>query len=395
MPIQIATDIGLDHAAIARELAQAFAETAVERDRRGGTPLAERDRLRQSGLLKALIPTQLGGAGLSWREIFPLVREFAKVDASIAHVLSYHYLGLTIPLIFGTPEQQSYFLGETARQNWFWCNALNPLDRRTRLTAEGEGYRLSGRKSFCSGSHDSDVMPITAQQAETGELVILLLPTRREGILLFDDWDNMGQRQTDSGTVEFQQVRVEPLDVVPTRERIQLPFGTIRTCLAQLNLANIYLGIAQGALEAARDYTLTQSRPWLTSGVDAAHRDPYVLYHYGELAVALEAADALIERAIAQVDGAWQQRWDLSAEGRGDCAVAIATAKVAATQVGLTVAKWLFDVTGARATSRQLGFDRYWRNLRTFTLHDPVDYKLRDLGNWWLKGEFPQPSFYD
>nr|WP_274533054.1 hypothetical protein [Desertifilum tharense] len=38
--------------------------------------------------------------------------------------------------------------------------------------------------------------------------------------------------------------------------------------------------------------------------------------------------------------------------------------------------------------------DRYWRNIRTFTLHDPIDYKIRDLGNWVLNGEFPQPSFY-
>ncbi|WP_339381395.1 hypothetical protein [Brasilonema sp. UFV-L1] len=54
----------------------------------------------------------------------------------------------------------------------------------------------------------------------------------------------------------------------------------------------------------------------------------------------------------------------------------------------------IFEAMGARATSAQYGFDRYWRNLRTFTLHDPVDYKVRDLGNWALNNESPKPSFY-
>jgi len=39
-------------------------------------------------------------------------------------------------------------------------------------------------------------------------------------------------------------------------------------------------------------------------------------------------------------------------------------------------------------------FDRFWRNLRTHTLHDPVDYKLRELGRFALLDEIPTPSFY-
>ncbi len=51
-------------------------------------------------------------------------------------------------------------------------------------------------------------------------------------------------------------------------------------------------------------------------------------------------------------------------------------------------------MTGARATTRQAGLDRFWRNLRTHTLHDPVDYKLRELGRWALLGAPPTPTFY-
>jgi len=47
--------------AIARELAGQFAQSAVERDERGGTPKAERDALRNSGLLSLVIPQAFGG----------------------------------------------------------------------------------------------------------------------------------------------------------------------------------------------------------------------------------------------------------------------------------------------------------------------------------------------
>lgn len=54
----------------------------------------------------------------------------------------------------------------------------------------------------------------------------------------------------------------------------------------------------------------------------------------------------------------------------------------------------MFDVTGARGTKASLGFDRFWRNVRTHTLHDPLDYKLNMLGRWSLKGEAPDPQLY-
>lgn len=74
----------------ARQLAAEFAQTAVERDERGGTPKAERDALRHSGLLALSIPVQYGGLGASWSETLTIVREFAKVDSSIAHVFGFH-----------------------------------------------------------------------------------------------------------------------------------------------------------------------------------------------------------------------------------------------------------------------------------------------------------------
>jgi alkylation response protein AidB-like acyl-CoA dehydrogenase len=383
-----------DYIVLAKSLAEEFAQTAVTRDAKAGTPKIERDRLRQSNLLKLIVPTKYGGLGQSWIVALKITREFAKVDSSIAHIFSYHHLGVVVPHIFGSPEQKERYYLETIRNNWFWCNALNPLDRRTTLTPENNYFRLNGIKSFCSGSQDSDILPITAIDQETGELNVLAIPTERQGVTIHDDWHNMGQRQTDSGSITFDNVLVYRDEILGSRDKPNQPFGTIRSCLTQLNLANIYLGIAQGAFEAALLYTRTTTRPWLTSGVKSAMEDPYILQHYGNMWVDLQAAKSLTDQAGELLQASWEQEWALTAEQRGESALAIATAKVATTRVGLDITNRIFEVMGARSTSAQYGFDRYWRNLRTFTLHDPMDYKVRDLGNWALNNELPKPSFY-
>jgi alkylation response protein AidB-like acyl-CoA dehydrogenase len=382
----------LDYLALATALAEEFATTAVERDTKGGTPKQERDRIRQSGLLKLIIPKEYGGLGETWITTLKISRELAKVDSSIAHVFSYHHLGVIIPHIFGSIAQKERYYSNTIQNNWFWCNALNPLDRRTTLTPDGNNFRLNGIKSFCSGSKDSDILPITATNND--EITILAIPTQRQGVQIQDDWDNMGQRQTDSGSIVFDNVVVYEDEILQVRDRPPTPFNTIRACLTQLNLANIYLGIAQGALAAAKQYTRTSTKPWLTSGVESATVDPYILQHYGNMWVDLQGATGLTDIAGELLQNAWEQEWNLTAVQRGKCAIAIATAKVAATKVGLDITSRIFEVMGARSTAGKYGFDRYWRNLRTFTLHDPVDYKVLDIGNWVLNEQLPQPNFY-
>ncbi|GAB07968.1 alkylation response protein AidB-like acyl-CoA dehydrogenase [Gordonia amarae] len=47
-----------------------------------------------------------------------------------------------------------------------------------------------------------------------------------------------------------------------------------------------------------------------------------------------------------------------------------------------------------RATTAAYGFDRHWRNLRTHTVHDPVVYKAREIGDWILNERVPQFTLY-
>ena len=63
-------------------------------------------------------------------------------------------------------------------------------------------------------------------------------------------------------------------------------------------------------------------------------------------------------------------------------------------RAAIEIGSQLFELTGARSTSARFGFDRYWRNARVHTLHDPVDYKLRDLGRHAITGQYPDATAY-
>ena len=378
----------------ATALAELLETSAVDRDRAAGTPKPERDLLRESGLLRLSIPTTYGGSGGDWQTVMKTVRILAAADSSLAHLYAFHHLLLATVRLFGAPDQWEQAYTEAAHLPLFWGNALNPLDTRM-VSTPHDGWRsFSGDKSFCSGALDSDRLVVSARQDGLDRLVIAAIPTDREGIVLHDDWDNIGQRQTDSGSVSFKRVRIEEAEILQTPGPLGSTFATLRPLIAQLILSNIYLGIAEGAFRATRKYVHHEARRWLLSTAEEQAQDPYALERAGEFWLALEGARLLNDRAAAVFDDAWVREDRLTPAERSETAIAIATAKVSAIRGGMEITNRMFDVMGARSTMGRFGFDRFWRNLRTHALHDPIDYKLRELGEWALNDKGPIPTFY-
>ena len=380
---------------IADQLAAAFAQTAVERDKRGGTAKVERDLLRASGLLNVTIPAEFGGWGMEWPDTMKLIRVFARVDSSVAHLFGFQHLMLASVSLYGSSAQTEELFSETVRNQWFWGNALNPLDRRTSLTSDRSGtYLINGRKSFCSGAIDSDMLIVSAIRSADDKFMVAAMPSNRPGIRILDDWDAMGQRQTDSGTVEFCDVAAGQQEFLKTPGPLGSIRASLRSCIAQLILSNIFLGIAEGALEESRNYTLAQTRPWIASTAQSATADPYILANYGNFFINLQAAQALTDVAGESLQRAWESGDTITENQRGKCALDVAASKVITNNAGLEITNRMFEVMGARAAAGPARIDRYWRNLRTHTLHDPVDYKVRELGDWALNHQLPKPSFY-
>ena len=368
--------------------------TAVERDRAGGHPAAEKALLRDHGLLLLSVPQEFGGTGADWPDILANVRRIATVDSSLAHLLAFQHLQLSGVLAYGSAEQQARWLGDTVRDHLWWGNTANPADPRLRATESNGDLLLNGIKGFCSGTRGSQRLLTTAIHEPTGQMLIAVLPTETPGITIHDDWDPIGQRQTDSTSVSFDNVPLAWSDVLHRPGAPSSPFRSLRGLLAQLILVNLYTGLAQGALNEARQYTLNEARPWAASGVARAADDPYTVHRYAEMHLTTTAAAALADSAAQQLQQAWEQGEDLQHEERGQVALASAEAKVLAHRAALSVGEGVFDVCGARSARAAQGLDRFWRNARTHTLHDPIDYKLRDIGRYALEGRLPEPTLY-
>ncbi|KAF1059497.1 acyl-CoA dehydrogenase [Burkholderia gladioli] len=389
-----ASDLSLDAPGSFGELISALRASAAERDRRGGHAAREKAWMAALGLQTLAVPRAFGGQEADWPIVYQTIRAIARVDSALAHLVGFQVLQIVSVDVWGSEAQRERYLRGTVEQGWWWGNAVNPLDTRLVARQDGEGYRLDGIKGFCSGTRGSARMTISAHDPATGKPVFAVVPTGRDGITVHEDWDPIGQRQTDSGSVSFNAVRVEADEVLHRSETPPTPRATLRTLVSQLVLTNLFVGLAEGALAEARDYVSTRGRPWIHSGVANAQDDPYTLQRFGDMRVQAVAAEALADRAARGLQAAWDRKEALSADGRAEVALAISEAKIVAQRAALDAGEALFDACGARATAAPLALDRFWRNARTHTLHDPLDYRLRDVGRYALTGALPEASIY-
>ena len=380
----------------AEELSADFGRRAAALDDEGLPPLAEIVKLKNSGLLNALQPVDIGGSGLSWVDGLRLVRIIARGESSLGQLLGYHYVNSEyISWALDDRARARSLASETVSRNLYWGAAVNPRDPGLVLTRRGNDYVLNGRKSFSTAARISDY--INANAALDGKIASFAVPTDRPGYIANDDWDNIGQRLSDSGSVEFRDFPVYAQDLVG--EPVEPDFAgpvlpTFNTPLIQLVFVNFYLGTAEGALAAAVDYVRTTTRPWITSGVERAADDPYILERVGEFTATLKASAALADSAASAVETALSRGHAVTAYERGAAAVEAYAAKVNSTHVSLDITSRVFELTGARSTASKYRFDRFWRNVRTHTLHDPVFYKAREVGEFVLNDTIPTVSLY-
>ncbi|GHA45234.1 acyl-CoA dehydrogenase family protein [Streptomyces purpurascens] len=380
----------------AAEVAAVLAADAAARDKAAATPYAEVQLLKDSGLVTLLGPVEHGGAGQDWPTAYRVVREVAKADGSIGQLLGYHYLWNWAARLVATRDQWEHVEAEAARNQWFFGGAVNPRDEDVVVRDEGDTLTFTGRKSFSTGSKVSDVTVLEGVLEGTDDHVFAIVPSDSEGLTFHDDWDNIGQRLTESGGVTLETVRVPwsaAAGYVDKQFRPRI-YNTLNVPTIQLVFVNFYLGIATGALETAATYTRTKARAWLHGGHEHAVDEPYVIDTYGDLTAKLWAAEALADAVAAEGQKLHDDPDAVTEQARGEFEVRVAAVKARATDVALEVTNRIFEVTGARATASAEGLDRFWRNVRTHTLHDPVAYKRREIGRHVLTGELPQPTWY-
>ncbi|MFC8142444.1 SfnB family sulfur acquisition oxidoreductase [Streptomyces paradoxus] len=375
--------------AVAAELAADFRKDAAERDARRRLPNAELERLSASGLPAVSVPAEFGGADVRTETLAEIFRLLAAADASLAQIPQSHFVYVNVLRRQGTHAQQEFFFGEVLRGRRFGnaqseAGTRHVQDIRTRLARRPDGsYVLDGVKHYSTGALFAHWIPVLAR-ADDDTLHVAYVPRDAPGLTVVDDWDGMGQRTTASGTVRLERVPVPADRVLPHHLTFQGP--QLHGAVAQLLHAAIDAGIASGALAEAVDFVRTKSRPWFESGLETAAEDPLLIQRFGELAIRLRAAEALLREAARAVDTA---RDDLTDDSAAEASIAVATAKVTAAETAVEVGSALFEVAGTRSALDSLGLHRHWRDARTHTLHDPARWKVQHIGRYVLSGTRP------
>jgi alkylation response protein AidB-like acyl-CoA dehydrogenase len=150
--------------------------------------------------------------------------------------------------------------------------------------------------------------------------------------------------------------------------------------------AAIDCGIARSAIQETIDFVTVNSRPWVDSSVERASEDPLTISQIGDLEYRLHSAEAMLQRAAEILDGSFH---NMTEPNCAAASVAVAEAKIASTEIAVLAANKLFELAGTKSTLERFGLDRYWRDARTHTLHDPVRWKYYAVGNYYLNGKNP------
>ncbi|WP_095159004.1 SfnB family sulfur acquisition oxidoreductase [Pseudomonas sp. Irchel 3E13] len=374
--------------AIAEQIAGQLQHDSALRDRERRLPHPELELFTRSGLWGISVPKAFGGAGVSNVTLAKVVARIARADSSLGQIPQNHFYALEVLRVNGTPEQQQRLYAEVLAGRRFG-NALAELgtktasDRTTALTRDGDGYRINGRKFYATGAIYAQRIP-TSVVDEHGVQQLAFVPADSAGLKVIDDWSGFGQRTTGSGSVVFENVRVEAADVLPFQSAFERP--TPVGPLAQILHAAIDTGIARAAYEDALHFVRTRTRPWIDANSDKATEDPLSLKTFGHLAIRLHATEALLERAGEFLDRA---QADTNADTVAAASIAVAEARALSTEISLAAGSTLFELAGSQATLAEHGLDRHWRNARTHTLHDPVRWKYHAIGNYYLNDQNP------
>jgi alkylation response protein AidB-like acyl-CoA dehydrogenase len=385
------------HQALDR-VAGPIAERAAEVDRKGAFPHDNMKTLREAGLLGVCLPKELGGLGLGpggdYEPFFAINDRMGALCGSTAQVLFVQNASVvTLRMMAAKPRLKAFAEAIHSRGATFCYVGAEPNDRFTktgqRIMSETSakrvegGWRVTGKKAFATGSGGAAYIIAYCMpegEEDQNKMLVVVTPVDAPGVKVIDSWDNMGQRATTSGMIEFKDCFV-PDDMVLGEPGAFFEVK-ILGAIYQLGFAALLTGFAQGALDFTINFVKNALRP--TVGFENAAHEPNIQVHIADMSTDIEASRALWKRAANMLQESEQGTVSMFAAMN-----AVYNARTFATQISVAIGSRMFQICGARSTAGGLDADRFWRNARTLSLHDNLDRQRGIIGRYVLGVENP------
>jgi alkylation response protein AidB-like acyl-CoA dehydrogenase len=299
---------------MAEESAAEFGPAAADHDRDGSFAHAHLGALRSSGFLSAPVPGLLGGLGVSSSsDVLLACSRLARGDVATTIGVNMHFavvmnvvqqwrracaaghdakaqaLGAALRLVVESGVVMAAAVSEPNQD----------LSRPATVAHRAEGgWRVSGRKSFCTMAPAADLLnvAVTARDLDGGErYAFALVPATAPGVEVHDDWDALGMRASGSHSVSFHDVAVAA-DAV----RDGFPVGRFGAELLERYLTSgaFHAAASLGIAEAAHGHAVEAVRRSGLDGPTGAHQT----MRLAENVVDLEAMRASFARSGHAID---------------------------------------------------------------------------------------------
>ncbi|MDX2341375.1 MULTISPECIES: acyl-CoA dehydrogenase family protein [Micrococcus] len=415
-------DLPRDLAGLRAHFAPLFAQIAEgsrERDHERILPFEEVRALHAAGFAVLRVPAEAGGPGVDVRTAIALLVDLAEADSNVAHLYRSH-LGFLDALRFQPEDVRTRWYGRvlagatvgnaSTEKGGNALGTLNTVLTEDAAEAGDDGaadsapaWTLSGTKYYATGSIFSSHTRVSASVRRADGSVdagrgFAVVPVDAAGVTLEDDWDGFGQRLTGTGTAVFEDVRIPAGDVL--RRIPGTPEAVFEAAYFQLILLAVLAGIARASRRDAAARVAARVRTFNTGLGLPFREDPLIQEAVGRIAAKAFTAEAAVLAAAEALDAALAagaatgaDRWGYDGEtplAFANAEVAVEHAQITVPELAIGAAQELFLTGGASDTSTAKGLDRHWRNAQTVATHNPIAFRARAVGDYWINGTLPE-----
>jgi alkylation response protein AidB-like acyl-CoA dehydrogenase len=356
----------------AREIAELARGMADHIDSARRLPPELVEALRDSGLLRAGAPVEVGALELPASTALRCAEEVARGDASAGWCVS---IGITSTLLVAylPPQSRDELFGDG---RGLAAGVWAPQGKATRVPG---GVVVSGRWAFCSGITHADVLFAGCMLDD--KPAVVALPT--EHLQILDTWHTLGLRGTGSHDTVADEVFVPDERVLsifdgPVIDRPLYrfpPFGFFAACITAAAMGN-----ARAAIENFVD--LAGAKKGVAGSRTLAQRPT--------IQVAVATAESALEAARAGYYQAIESAWQAAEDGPSVPLAARTRLRLAAThgaRVSADVVRSMYDLAGGSAIYDGAPLQRRLRDAFTATAHFQVNEASRELPGRILLGQ--------
>ena len=347
---------------------RAFAEAeikpiAFQLDQENRFPTEAVKKLGEMGLMGIPYDPEYGGGGLDVLSYAIAVEELARVDGGAGVILSAHTSLGTFPIVqFGTEEQKRKYLPDLCSGRKIGAFGLTEPNAGsdaggTETTAQdmGDHYLLNGEKIFITNGGEADtyvVFAVTTPDIGTRGISAFIVEKGWEGFTFGDHYDKMGIRSSATCQLKFHNVKI-PKENLLGKEGQGFKIAMATLDGGRIGIAAQALGIAQGAYEAAVEY----SKERIQFGRPICQQQS-IAFKIADMATKLRCARLLVYSAA-----------DLK-QAHVPYGMESAMAKQYASDIALEVTNDALQIFGGSGYLKGMEVERFYRDAKITTIYE-------------------------